>query len=208
MLPRILGSMANPCITSRGSNVRVISFRIFNLSTFSLGFTVQSIEGTERVFQRNLTLGKINFIILKVTANLHDSEGYTEALTLQTYASGNSHGAALLHILGTDAKHGSENVTAQIKLGPLRCEERIVENVDCLFEINEKPDWIKVSGISQGKVKFAFRTDQPEGPFLRVTADNGSFIQMDLLDGKCIRCCTVRLLYRFLGCWFLFLSRQ
>uniref|UniRef100_A0AC34FE24 Uncharacterized protein n=1 Tax=Panagrolaimus sp. ES5 TaxID=591445 RepID=A0AC34FE24_9BILA len=131
-----------------------------------LGFTVEPIDGRQRVFQRNSTL-----------------ESYTEALTLESVKDGSSHEAALLHILGTDEKQNFENVTAWIKLGPLICEQKIVENIECLWEINEKPDWIKVTGISHGFVKFAFRTDKPEGPFLRVTTQNGSYIQMDLLDG-------------------------
>uniref|UniRef100_A0AC35FB20 Laminin G domain-containing protein n=1 Tax=Panagrolaimus sp. PS1159 TaxID=55785 RepID=A0AC35FB20_9BILA len=131
-----------------------------------LGFTIESIEGTQRVFQRNATL-----------------EPYTEALVLETVLNGNSHESGSLHILGTDEKQNFENLTAWIKLSPLICQQKIVENVECLSEINEKIDRITLTGISQGFIKFAFRTDKPEGPFLRVTTENGSHIQMDLLDG-------------------------
>uniref|UniRef100_A0AC34RKZ2 Uncharacterized protein n=1 Tax=Panagrolaimus sp. JU765 TaxID=591449 RepID=A0AC34RKZ2_9BILA len=76
------------------------------------GFTIESTQGVQRVFQRN--------------SSIFDS--YEEAIILQSFK--NEKEAGVLHVLGTDLRDPTENKTAWIKSGPLICSQRIVERVE------------------------------------------------------------------------------
>ncbi|KAE9547547.1 hypothetical protein FO519_009241, partial [Halicephalobus sp. NKZ332] len=135
---------------------------------FQIGFTIESFFGQQRIFRRNMSY----------------SEAYEEAVTLESQRFAENKEAGILHILGTDVNKNSEKTTAQIRSSSLICSKTIVEKVECLFELNEKSDWLKISSSSKdGTIEFAFRTDRPETPFMRIFLTDGSFINIDLIDG-------------------------
>uniref|UniRef100_A0A7E4ZVT7 LAM_G_DOMAIN domain-containing protein n=1 Tax=Panagrellus redivivus TaxID=6233 RepID=A0A7E4ZVT7_PANRE len=133
-----------------------------------MAFTLESVQGAKRVFQRNFST----------------YEPYEEALTFQSIRDSTTFEVGVLHVIGTD--EGYPNATAWVRTGPLICSEKVVDKVECLFELNTRSDWLKVSAETQGLIQFSFRTDKPTTPFLKIFLSDGSSVNVELHDGYLI----------------------